>query len=138
MNDFIRKNKKKKVQLAIWIFYLRIEGVPAVCFVKSDSEFAGELRVRDAHRRPGEPPIKGCVQHLLQCPDSHKVQAVSNVSRKLLQVLVIAFGEDDTFHPCPVSGQDLVLDPANLRRRRRRRKPLLTPQSEYLHNYTCK
>lgn len=103
-----------------------------MCFAKSESEFAGELRVREARGGPGEPPVKGCVQHLLQVPDSHKVQTSSNVSWKLLQVLLIAFREDHTFHPCPVSGKDFVLDSANLRRRRDR--PLLIPQLVNLHN----
>lgn len=89
-----------------------------MCFAKSVSEFAGELRVREARGRPREASVKGCVQHLLQVPGSHKVQVGSNVSWELLQVLLIAFGEDDTFHPCPMSGQDLVLDPANLRQER--------------------
>lgn len=79
-------------------------------------QFAGQLRVCAGAGCAWEPSIKGGVQHLVQVSSSDKVEVGSDVGRKLLEVLLVAFGEDDALHSCPVGCQYLVLDPAHLRR----------------------
>lgn len=79
------------------------------------SQFAGELRVCvGAARRPRKTSVEGGVQHLVQVHGGDEVQVGSDVRRKLLEVLLVAFGEDDALHSRPVRRQDLVLDPAHL------------------------
>lgn len=84
-------------------------------FPNSVSQFAGELRVGGARRRPREPSIERGVQDLLQVPGGDEVQVGSDVGWELLEVLLVAFGQDDAFHPGPVGRQDLVFDPTHLR-----------------------
>lgn len=79
------------------------------------SQFAGELRVGGARQRPREPSIERGVQDLLQVPGGDEVQVGSDIGWELLEVLLVAFGQDDAFHPGPVGRQDLVFDPAHLR-----------------------
>lgn len=79
-------------------------------------QFAGQLRVCAGAGCAWEASIKGGVQHLVQVSSSDKVEVGSDVGRKLLEVLLVAFGEDDALHSCPVGCQYLVLDPAHLRR----------------------
>lgn len=67
---------------------------------------------------PGEPSIEGGVQHLVQVSGGDKVEVGLDVGGKLLEVLLVTFGEDDALHSRPVGCQDLVLDPAHLRRTR--------------------
>lgn len=95
------------------------------------SQFAAQLRVCAAAGCPRKPFIEGGVQHLVQVACSDKVEVGPDVGRKLLQVLLVALGEDDALHPGSVGRQDLVLDPAHLRKRRRR-----TDQSGLLKLWT--
>lgn len=88
----------------------------SVCFSIIVLQFAGQLRLCVAAGCPWKPSIKGGVQHLVQVSGGDKVQVGSDVGRELLEVLLVAFGEDDALHSCPVGRQDLVLDPAHLRR----------------------
>lgn len=64
----------------------------------------------------GKASIERGVQHLVQVSSGDKVQLSSDVSRKLLQVLLVPLREDDPLHTGPMSGQDFVLDPAHLQR----------------------
>lgn len=86
-----------------------------MCFFFCVSQFAGELRVGGACRRPREPSIERGVQDLLQVPGGDEVQVGSDVGWELLEVLLVAFGQDDALHPGPVGRQDLVFDPTHLR-----------------------
>lgn len=85
---------------------------PCACLL----QFAGELRVCAGAGCAWEPSTKGGVQHLVEVSSSDKVKVGSDVGWKLLEVLLVVFREDDALHSCPVGRQDLVLDPAHLRR----------------------
>lgn len=72
-------------------------------------QFADQLWMCAFAGCPWKPSIKGSVQHLIQVCGSDKVQVGSDVGRKLFKVLLVAFGEDDALHSCPMGCQDLVL-----------------------------
>ena len=78
-------------------------------------QFAGELTACMHAGCPRKPSVEGGVQHLVQVFGGDEVEVGSDVVRKLLQVLLVAFWEDDSLHSGPVGRQDLVLDPAHLR-----------------------
>lgn len=79
-------------------------------------QFAAQLRVGVGVgvARPRKPSVKGGVQHLVQVGGRDEVEVGSDVGRKLLQVLAVAFREDDALHSGPVGREDLVLDAAHL------------------------
>lgn len=79
-------------------------------------QFARELRVCVRVGCPRKPSVEGGVQHLVQVFGGNEVEVVSDVCWKLLQVLLVALGEDDALHSCSVGCQDLVLDAAHLQR----------------------
>lgn len=79
-------------------------------------QFTGQLWGCVCAGRPPKATIKGGVQHLVQVSGGDKLQVGSDVGWKLLQVLLVAFGEDDALYSCPVRRQDFVLDPSHLRR----------------------
>lgn len=105
-----------------------------MCVCISVLQFAGQLSVCARAGCPWEPSIKGGVQHLVQVSGADKVEVSSDVCRKLLEVLLVAFREDDSLHSCPVGRQDLVLDPAHLRWTDQ--SSLLKPRRD-LHFVTC-
>lgn len=80
------------------------------------SQFAGELWVRVVAGCPWKPSIKGGAQHLIQVSGRDEVEVGSDVGWQLLEVLLVALWEDDALHSSPVGRQQLVLDPAHLRR----------------------
>ena len=87
-----------------------------VCVLISVLQFAGQLWVCECAGCPRKPSIEGGVQHLIQVSGEHKVEVDVDIGWQLLEVLLVALGEDDALHSSPVSRQDLVLDPAHLGR----------------------
>lgn len=87
-----------------------------VCILISVLQFAGQLWVCECAGRSRKPSIEGGVQHLIQVSGEHKVEVGMDVGWKLLEVLLVALGEDDALHSGPVSREDLVFDPAHLGR----------------------
>lgn len=81
----------------------------------SGSELAGEVRLCERAAGCGESPAEGGVQDLVHARGRHKVQLRPDVGGDLLQVLLIARGEDDTLQACPMGRKHFVLDPAHLR-----------------------
>lgn len=79
-------------------------------------QFAAQMQVLVVTGCPWKPSIKGSVQHLLQVLGHDKPEVSSGIDWELLKVLLIPFGDDDTLNPCPMGCQDLILDPAHLRK----------------------
>ena len=78
------------------------------------SQLAGDPGVLRSLGRPGEAAVEGGVQHFAQVPGRHQLQLGAHVGGDVLQVLLVASGEDDALHPGPVGRQDLVFDAAHL------------------------
>ena len=52
-------------------------------------------------------------EYFLDSLDQNKRQVVPHFLRHFFQVLFIRLGKNDPFNPCAMSGQHLLLDPAD-------------------------
>ncbi len=75
------------------------------------SEFADNLWMTDSR---GKPAIKGRIQDFIQSTGENKIQVSSHMGRYLLQIFLIALGDDNSFQIGSMSCQDFILYTSHL------------------------
>ncbi len=82
-----------------------------VCLAATISEFADNLWMTDSGRKP---TINGSIQDFIQSAGKNKIHVSSHMSRYLLQIFLIALGDDNSFQIGSMSCQDFILYTSHL------------------------